>query len=96
MMSNNKISEVIRKNKKVSYAFFNVIANMFSVVFVMLVWVQILVAGRNAERVVIVFWNHFGEYSLEVVVFIGIGILVISNAMLSVRKIKQLKEEKAL
>jgi len=93
-MEQHKISEVLKKHKKVSFAFFNLIANVFSVVFVMLVWVQIVVAGKNAERVVMVFWNHFGEYSLEVVLFGFIGLLVIINAFFSFRRIREMKAER--
>ena len=93
-MTEHKISEVIRRNKRVSFAFFNVISNMFAVVFVIMIWVQIAVAGKNAQRVVFVFWNHFGEYHLEVVFFGIIGVLIITNTIFSIRKIKQLKEEK--
>ena len=79
------------KSNKVSYAFFNAVSNIFAVVFVILIWVQLGVAGLNPERVVHVFYDNFGEFSIEILAFGVIGLLVIINTIISVRRLKQLK-----
>lgn len=79
-------------SNKVSYAFFNAIANIFAVVFVLLIWIQLGVAGNNPMRLVNVYWNHFGEYTAEVIIFGVVGILVIINTIISVRRLKELKK----
>ena len=90
MKRRTKLSD-ISTNRKVSYAFFNAAANIFSIVFVFLIWVQLAAAGSNTERVVIVFWNHFGEYRLEVLLFALIGLLVIANTVFSIKRMREVK-----
>ena len=77
---------------KASFSFFNAISSIFAVVFVILIWVQMAVAGGNPERFVIVRWNDFNEYTLEVVLFSVIGVLVIINAVWVIHNLKHFKK----
>jgi len=61
------------------------ISSIFSVVFVILIWVQLYVAGTDASRVVNVHWNHFNEFNVEVVLFFALGAIIIVNCFIVAR-----------
>jgi HAMP domain-containing protein len=79
---------LMKQQMTARFGYFNAITSIFAVVFVILVWVQLAVAGMNSERVVHVFWNEFGEYHIEVILFVLIGILIIINTVWSIKRLR--------
>lgn len=80
--------------KDKTVARFNYVSSILSVAFVLNMFIFLGVASRNAEKKVTIFFNNFGEFQIELILFGAIGSFIIMTAIvniISIRKKKAIK-----
>ena len=81
-----QLSLPTRHQPAARYAFFNSIASICAVVFVLLIWVQLYVASSNPIGHVNVFYNAFNEMGIETVILLIFGCIILINTAISIMR----------
>ena len=91
IIPNKSISKHNYLHSKREGSTFNTISSILSVPFVLMVLIFTYVALGNPQHITIIHFNAFGEFWVELIAFTVVGVFLIINAVLNVKKLRGAK-----
>jgi hypothetical protein len=90
--TNDNISKTnYRQGENTGTTLFGFVSSILAVPFVLMILV-FTYSASNPEHSVLIIFNAYGEWMLEVIVFTVTGVIVVIGAVINIKKLRETKQ----